>query len=351
MMTLRRLVAVGAVLTLAACQLPPQDSTQIGFRGVQMGQTSSPETAAVVQAANVAPAALPAASADASRADTIYQNVQVLGHLSNAEFLRTMTAITNWVAPTSGPEAGCNYCHNAQNLASDEKYQKVVSRQMLMMTQEINGQWTGHVAQTGVTCYTCHRGVQVPAGTWYYTNVNQPLRHYLDRDDIRVQSQLPLRSEVSNRSSVNQTEYAYALMINMSSGLGVNCTFCHNSRAFTNWEQSPPQRLTALRGLRMVRSLNMNHMVALQDVWPAARHPAAHLTNEGTLEPWHINAEVSRGPMGDGAKLQCQTCHQGVNKPLYGAPMAEAYPGLYPAPPAAVETEVTDSVAPAEAVE
>ncbi|HPF60567.1 MAG TPA: photosynthetic reaction center cytochrome PufC [Gemmatimonadales bacterium] len=345
MISLRRLTLALAVVGLAGCQLPPQDSTQVGFRGVMIGQTSSPETMAALQAANVAPAALPPAATDASRADSIYQNVQVLGHLSNAEFLRTMTAITNWVAPTTGPEAGCNYCHNAQNLASDEKYQKVVSRQMLRMTQEINGEWTGHVAQTGVTCYTCHRGGPVPPGTWYYTDVNQPLRHYLDRDDIRVQSQMPLRTEVSNRSSVNQAEYAYALMINMSSGLGVNCTFCHNSRAFTNWDQSPPQRLTALRGLRMVRSLNMNHMVALQDVWPAARHAADHLTDEGTLEPWHVNAEVSRGPMGDGAKLQCQTCHQGLNKPLYAAAMAQAYPGLYPYVPPPVSEATADTAA------
>ena len=40
------------------------------------------------------------------------------------------------------------------------------------------------------------------------------------------------------------------------------------------------------------------------------------------------------GPMGDGAKLQCSTCHNGIYKPLYGRPMAPDYPGMYPAPPA-----------------
>ena len=33
---------------------------------------------------------------------------------------------------------------------------------MLEMTRHINTNWTSHVAQTGVTCYTCHRGTPLP---------------------------------------------------------------------------------------------------------------------------------------------------------------------------------------------
>ncbi len=259
---------------------------------------------------------LRAAAPDSSRAGDQYQNVQYLGHLSNGEFVRTMQAMTNWVAPTSGTEAGCAYCHNTANMASGEKYTYQVAKRMLAMTQAVNSEWTGHVQQTGVTCYTCHRGNQVPTGTWFYTDENQSLRHYLDRQDVRVQTAGALRSETNNRSSVNQTEYTYGLMISMSTSLGVNCTYCHNSRAFASWEQSPAQRLTALRGVRMVRALNIGYMLPLQDVWPAARHAPGHLTNDGTLKAWHVDGAVSRGPMGDGAKLQCSTCHQGVYKPL-----------------------------------
>ena len=67
-----------------------------------------------------------------------------------------------------------------------------------------------------------------------------------------------------------------------------------------------PSLLPALRGLRMIRNANMSYMVPLQDTWPENR----------------------LGPMGDGPKLQCATCHQGVAKPLYGAPMAKDYPEL-----------------------
>jgi photosynthetic reaction center cytochrome c subunit len=96
-------------------------------------------------------------------------------------------------------------------------------------------------------------------------------------------------------------------MISMSRGLGVNCSFCHNSPRWSSWEQSTPQRLTALRGIRMSRSLNNDYLLPLQPVFPAQR----------------------LGPQGDVAKVQCSTCHQGAYKPLYGAQIARQYPALY----------------------
>ena len=60
-----------------------------------------------------------------------YENVKVLGDVDASEFIRLMTAITNWVAP----EQGCGYCHNLNNLASDELYPKVVARRMIQMVR------------------------------------------------------------------------------------------------------------------------------------------------------------------------------------------------------------------------
>ena len=95
-----------------------------------------------------------------------YKNVQVLGDLDTAQFNRLMNAITTWVAPQEGDNAGCAYCHNVENMASDEIYTKVVARRMIQMTRAINTQYKPHVAETGVTCYTCHRGQPVPANVW-----------------------------------------------------------------------------------------------------------------------------------------------------------------------------------------
>jgi photosynthetic reaction center cytochrome c subunit len=98
----------------------------------------------------------------------------------------------------------------------------------------------------------------------------------------------------------------------------VNCTFCHYTPAFYNWDTSTPQRVTAWYGIRMVRDLNNTVMLPLQTQLPRER----------------------MGPTGDVPKIYCATCHQGTFKPLYGAPMLKDYPELVWPKPAA-EPEAT----------
>lgn len=328
------LIALLAGVVLAGCERPPVDSVQRGWRGSGMLQVYNPRTVAEQIPANQAPAALPAAPTEGPKAKDIYQNVQLLGDLNVAEFTRLMTAMTSWVAP----QEGCAYCHNLQNLADDGKYQKVVSRKMIAMTQQINSQWQPHVAATGVTCYTCHRGNHVPQEVWFTAKPQNlksnfigdlaeqnlaspsvglaslpydPFTPYLLNDlPIRVYGTTALPT--GNRASTKQAEFTYSLMEHMSSGLGVNCTYCHNSRSFGSWEESTPQRVTAWHGIRMAREINNVHMVPLTGVFPANR----------------------KGPTGDVAKVNCATCHQGAYKPLYGAQMAKDYPELLSAAPA-----------------
>ena len=108
-----------------------------------------------------------------------------------------------------------------------------------------------------------------------------------------------------NRTSIKQAEWTYSLMNHMSKSLGVNCTFCHNTRSFQSWE-GPPQRVTAYHGIRMARDVNNAY-----------------------LEPLTANFPANRlGPGGDVAKVNCATCHQGVSKPLGGLAMAKDWPGL-----------------------
>jgi photosynthetic reaction center cytochrome c subunit len=319
-------LALGTSLLVAACDLPPQESEQNGYRGTGMDQIRSPERVDALKAANQIPEAQPEAPKDGPPVSQIYQNVQVLGHLSEGEFLRIMTAITEWVMP----EQGCGGCHS-DNLADDSMYTKVVSRRMLQMTQTINANWSNHVAPAGVTCYTCHRGNPVPQNIWfldpgpvtpaymgnrngqnapassvaYSTLPYDPFSTLLkDLKQIRVQSTVALPTQLASVGKpIQDTELTYALMTHMSTGLGVNCTFCHNSRAFGSWEQSPPQRMTAWYGLRMVADLNHTYLDPLKPVYPDNR----------------------LGPTGDAPKANCATCHQGVNKPLYGVSMLKDY--------------------------
>jgi hypothetical protein len=56
----------------------------------------------------------------------------------------------------------CNYCH-VEDRASDEKMQKVIARNMMIMVKEINTRFPD--GKQHVTCYTCHRGSPTPATT------------------------------------------------------------------------------------------------------------------------------------------------------------------------------------------
>ena len=158
-------MAVGMIMVigLMGCERLPVDVNQAGYRGTGMEQVVNPRTEAVKVAANQAPAALEPADEGGPKASQVYQNVQVLGDLSVAQFNRLMVAMTAWVSP----EQGCAYCHNVQNFADDSLYTKVVARRMTQMTQTVNDRWQAHVGQTGVTCYTCHRGKNLPDKRWF----------------------------------------------------------------------------------------------------------------------------------------------------------------------------------------
>lgn len=348
-----------AVLVLAGCERPPMDAQQTGFRGVALEQVTNPRIEARLAAANVAPDPLPPAAPVPTPASAVYQNLQILGDLPLTEFTRLMAAITSWVAPT--PDA-CVYCHNLDNMASDEKYTKVVARSMLQLTQHTNEAWKSHVAETGVTCYTCHRGNAVPQYVWttdpgpaqprrfvatgqniasptvaYASLPFDPLTAFLDDDQpISVVSETALPEGYGQ--NIKQAEWTYGLMMHISDSLGVNCTYCHNSRSFYAWDQSSTARFTAWYAIRHVRDINRNYIWPLNDILPDSR----------------------KGPLGDPKRVACVTCHQGVNKPLLGAPMLKDYPALAtvtgakaepapaasePPPAAPIRTDAEDAVA------
>ncbi len=319
---------IGLMSLLVGCERFPMDSVQHGYRGTGMVQVYNPRILEKQDALNTAPAALPAAPTDGPKAKTLYKNVQVLGDLSGGEFIRLMTAMTAWVSP----QESCIYCHNPANFAEDSKYTKIVARKMIQMTRQINSEYKNHVAETGVTCYTCHRGNPVPQQVWFtlpeqnkradfigdlagqntpgkLVNLSSlptdPLTPYLlDDKPIRVNGTTALPT--GNRQSIKQAEWTYGLMTHMSNSLGVNCTYCHNSRSFSSWENSPPQRVTAYYGIRMARDLNNAYMLPLTETFPDNR----------------------KGATGDVAKISCATCHQGAYKPLYGYSMLKNHPEL-----------------------
>jgi photosynthetic reaction center cytochrome c subunit len=317
----------GVVFVLQAFERPPVSSAQTGYRGTGMVQVVNPRSEAALWERNQVPPAPEAASAEGDPASSIYENVPLLGHLSIEQFGRIMQVMTEWVSP----EAGCNGCHVEGDFAAETNYQKQVARRMIQMVRHVNNGWANHVQQTGVTCYTCHRGRPVPEQVWSQapeqgargmaasprmqnrgepsvglTSLpHDPFTNYLSgSQNIRLQSPTTLAS--GHPHSVQNAESVYGMMMHVSVALGVNCTFCHNTRAFSPWDESRATRVTAWQGIRMVREINNDYVAPLRDILPANR----------------------RGPMGDALQVNCATCHQGVSKPLFGAPMLRDYPEL-----------------------
>ncbi len=348
------LATVVASLIVAGCEAPPPETVQLGYRGLGMVHVENPGDLARSFKANQPPEVIPAAAPGGPMVTDVYKNVQVLKDLTMADFTRLMVAVTLWVSP----KEGCNYCHVPGDFASDDIYTKVVSRRMFELTRDTNTGWKDHVADTGVTCYTCHRGNPVPKYVWvtdpgpnqpsgvsptgqniaassvaYSSLPFDPFTPFLDQaNEIRVigASALP----TGNMASTKQAEWTYGLMMHLSESLGVNCTYCHNSRSFFAWDQSTPQRTTAWYAIRHVREMNQDYIWPLNDVLPESR----------------------KGPLGDPYRIGCFTCHQGAYKPLYGAQMLKDYPALIgpapameqaaPAEPAAAEP----AAAPAQAL-
>jgi photosynthetic reaction center cytochrome c subunit len=316
-----------AMLFTAGWSHPPIHGLQTGYRGTGADQLSTDKSESLLKLANTLPDPIDKASPDGDRATSAYKNVQVLTDLSVDQFNRVMLGLSAWVAPQ---DQGCTYCHNPDNMADDNLYTKKVARVMLKMTCHINKDWQAHVGAVGVTCYTCHRGQPVPANVWFkgaretagFATNNDGLGHpdkingstglstdpfsgYLDGDgSARVQATQAL--PVGYGAPIQQTEKTYSLMMSVSNSLGVNCTYCHSSRAFSQWPQSTPQRVTAWHGIQMTRELNAQYLETLQSEWPPNR----------------------LGPTGDGPKLYCATCHQGAPKPLLGVSLAKDWPEL-----------------------
>lgn len=347
--TILGVAGLASAMLLGGCEVGPKITQQTGYRGTGGDQIIDVRHMVKASAIPAPPYALPDDSGP--RARETYQNVKVLGDVSTERFNHLMASINQWVAP---PEQGCNYCHNPNNMASDEKYTKVVARRMLQMTRQINGKWSSHVKATGVTCYTCHRGNAVPAYKWaiaegvadpnsivrnkhgqntpnvsvgYASLPYDPFATYLNgKAQIRVaaSSQYPSPDHVV---SIKEAEKSYGLMMHMSTALGVNCTYCHNTQSFRSWTISRPQRVTAYYGIRMVRDINGQYIDSLASVFPAYR----------------------KGPHGDPYKANCQTCHQGQSKPLGGISMLAANPTLKapPMPTAAPEGGAAGKAVPA----
>ncbi|MAC81678.1 MAG: photosynthetic reaction center cytochrome c subunit [Rhodobacteraceae bacterium] len=322
------IIAAVAVVTLG--QPWATDSLQTGPRGNGMMVT---KRASQLAAPDPAIAAFLATSTDPvpptlggrTAGSQVEGAEPLLADLSPENYERLVTAMRAW---TGIPDL----------LSDPESYQTVVARRMIQMTQNINESWDGHVnanKQVGVTCYTCHRGQPVPQGAWFIAtptvqaaegwsavqNRVTPLSSYtsLPSDALQkylVDGELIAVHDLESRAAgipgqdgypgIQKAERTYALMNYFANSLGVNCTLCHNTRAFYDGGQITPQWATASLGILMVQELNNDYLLPLAEVLPPER----------------------LGPHGDGPKVACNTCHRGEQQPLRGTDVIGNYPEL-----------------------
>jgi photosynthetic reaction center cytochrome c subunit len=340
--------AIGAVFLIAVptWERPPH-SQELGYSAANLVQFTQPGQ---VNPLDRPPP--PVQVSDAQTAGATYKNITPQLH----------AAMIQWVAPSQG----CGFCHAGNDYASDANPRKEVALRMLAMTREINADWKDHVGDVGVTCYTCHRGQPMPPKAWFLdgplpaTGIlgapsefketahtvrdffpNDGWEHYLLEDNpIRVESRTA--APTGDTASYVEAVRIYEMMMQMSDGMGVNCTYCHTSVSFQDWNDSPPARWTALSGFKMTRHLNQAYVWPLRNVMPQAKVEI----NRAGPPIWPAR---EMGAKDGNGLVNCSTCHVGSPKPMGGANMVKDYPELVGHPAQVAEAATAPGPAGAKA--
>lgn len=82
------------------------------------------------------------------------------GPPKNLKVLKPEGLMNNMRMATAGLGVMCGFCHVADR-SSDEKQEKLTARMMFQMVEDINSKMPPD-AKVKVTCYTCHRGMEMP---------------------------------------------------------------------------------------------------------------------------------------------------------------------------------------------
>ncbi len=255
-----------------------------------------------------------------------YPYPEAAANLTVRNFERLNEAIAAWVGPeaTFGPDR--------------DTYLQAISAKHLEMTRAINEEWDAHVGPTGVNCNTCHRGELVPPAVWFSpvplnswagpsamfqnqaTRMNystalpiDAMQTYLLEEDqlVGVNGYDARNTTGEPGASIYHTYQTFSLMQHFSNSLGVNCTYCHNTRSIADPGGFTPQWGTAQIGRAMTQDINNTWIVSEPQLQPPER----------------------LGPLGDVAKVNCTTCHYGAPVTFNGESAVANWPELVSAEP------------------
>ncbi len=189
------------------------------------------------------------------------KNVKVLNQYLGADYDKTAN-VFGYMSAYFVPGVGvsCEYCHNLQDFSSDEKQEKVIARNMLVMTMETQNRWIGSLPKPEgqpahvLVCATCHAGqpkgwnkdikaktpdaMGVGSGHPYDYNIvdDQYLQTRVDGFGNINYFQVTAK-ETTNRDRVglNAVERNQHAMYHMNNALQVGCDFCHFGGYFPSY--------------------------------------------------------------------------------------------------------------------
>jgi photosynthetic reaction center cytochrome c subunit len=309
------------------------------------------------------------------------QNVQVLTGMNTQQIWNYM----QWqVSGAMG--VGCQYCHDINNYAADSYSEKVSSRLMLLLVQDLNSQymvnlpnWRGNYVQ----CSTCHYNepygmptvsdtflrstppidvvleplndqgepVRDPANemslqvaTLYYLFNYQIWDPYDANDPTSGRGSLALtypEGRTQDQVTINQNN------MNLQSwALGVGCTYCHNSRNFYAYEAEQPlpqfddtygvNRLKSQRMLLMTTFMANNWNTYVLPPSPYSMRPTPAMDELPLVGNQYYNTYGEGDAATPLALTGCYTCHRANVVPraaINAANIPEGEQGIWTFPP------------------
>lgn len=88
------------------------------------------------------------------------KNLQVL------KFVKSKDELKGWMKMIKNSlGVDCDFCHNTDDFASDEKPEKRKGRMMLKMLVQIQQDYFAYPNAKEPTCYTCHHGQKEPVNS------------------------------------------------------------------------------------------------------------------------------------------------------------------------------------------
>jgi len=140
-------------------------------------------------------ALLHAQTAEPKTAEQVFKNITQLKGTPADQLVPAMT----FIAASLGVE--CSFCHVEGKRELDDKETKKTAREMIAMTAALNKNSFG--GKREVTCYSCHHGAHLPAGT-------PPV----------LESDLPAHSEAASRPAAGDGPNANEILEKFVSALG-----------------------------------------------------------------------------------------------------------------------------------